>query len=94
MTKKVSKIICRCEEISEDEIVEAIDAGHTTIKSIKRATRAGMGFCQGRTCESLIRDIISSWTGTDKELILPDTARYPVEPLKLNKLAEMPLENE
>ena len=94
MMEKKGKIICRCEEITEEEIVNAIRAGHTTIKSIKRATRAGMGFCQGRTCESLIRDIIASLTGTDKEDILPDTARYPVEPLKLKKLAEMPLENE
>ena len=93
MTKMNSKIICRCEEITEEEIVNAIRAGHTTIKSIKRATRAGMGFCQGRTCESLIRDIIASLTGTDKEDILPDTARYPVEPIKLKRLAEMPLED-
>ena len=92
--EKKGKIICRCEEITEEEIVNAIRAGHTTIKSIKRATRAGMGFCQGRTCESLIRDIIASFTGADKENILPDKARYPVEPLKLIKLAEMPLEKE
>ena len=92
MTEKNSRIICRCEEITEEEIEDAVHAGHITIKSIKRATRAGMGFCQGRTCESLIRDIIASLTGTDKEHILPDTARYPVEPIKLNKLAEMPLE--
>lgn len=94
MNNEKLKIICRCEEITEEEIVNAIHAGHTTIKSIKRATRAGMGFCQGRTCESLIRDIIASLTGTGKEHILPDTARHPVEPIRLKQLAEMPLGKE
>ncbi len=93
MTDEKGTIICRCEEITQEEIVNAILEGHTTIKSIKRATRAGMGFCQGRTCESLIRDIISSVTGTAKEYILPDTARNPVEPIKLIKLAETPLDD-
>ncbi len=94
MNNEKLKIICRCEEITEEEIVNAIQNGHRTIKSIKRATRAGMGFCQGRTCETLIRDIIESKTGIEKKNILPDRARYPVEPIKLKKLAEMPLEND
>jgi NAD(P)H-nitrite reductase large subunit len=87
MVQDKDKIICRCEEITEEEIRNAILAGHTTIKAVKRATRAGMGFCQGRTCGPLIRDIISSMTGNAKENIPSDTVRYPVFPLKLEKLA-------
>jgi hypothetical protein len=38
----IKKIICRCEEITEEEIREAIREGYTTIKAIKIRTRAGM----------------------------------------------------
>jgi glycerol-3-phosphate dehydrogenase len=57
------KIICRCETISEAEIIEAISKGHTTLDGIKFYTRAGMGRCQGGFCTFRIIDIISRITG-------------------------------
>ena len=84
----IKKIICRCEEITEEEIREAIREGYTTIKSIKRRTRAGMGLCQGRTCSTLIRDIIAEMTGDKKEDILPDTVRSPLYPVELGVLGK------
>lgn len=79
-------IICRCEEVTEQEIRDAIREGYTTIKEIKRKTRAGMGLCQGRTCSGLIRNIISEMTGEKKIKIIPDTSRFPVYPVKLKYL--------
>ena len=46
----MSKIICRCEEITEDEIIKSINDGASTVDEVKKFTRAGMGLCQGRTC--------------------------------------------
>ena len=45
--------ICRCEKVSEGEIVDAIhrNCGATTIKGIKRRLRPGFGKCQGTFCE-------------------------------------------
>jgi NAD(P)H-nitrite reductase large subunit len=43
-------LVCRCEEVTEREIIEAIEAGCRTMAEVKRMTRAGMGPCQGRTC--------------------------------------------
>lgn len=45
-------IVCRCEKISEGEIIDAIKRplGATTIDGIKRRTRAGMGRCQAGFC--------------------------------------------
>jgi glycerol-3-phosphate dehydrogenase len=40
-------IVCRCEMVTEGEIVEAIRRGATTLDAIKRRTRVGMGRCQG-----------------------------------------------
>lgn len=84
----IKKIICRCEEITEEEIREAIREGYTTIKAIKRRTRAGMGLCQGRTCSTLIRDIIAEMTQTEKQDILPDTVRSPLYPVELGVLGK------
>ena len=56
-------IVCRCEEISEAEIVEAISHGHTTLDGIKFYTRAQMGRCQGGFCTYRIVKILMRETG-------------------------------
>lgn len=55
------KIICRCETVSEGEIVEAIHRPipATTIDAVKRRLRAGMGRCQGGFCGPRILEIIA-----------------------------------
>ena len=44
---RYGRIGCRCEQISEREIIDAIHAGARTLDGIKFRTRAGMGRCQG-----------------------------------------------
>lgn len=56
-------IVCRCENVSEAEIVAAIKAGHTTLDGIKFFTRAQMGRCQGGFCTYKIINIIMRETG-------------------------------
>lgn len=56
-------VVCRCEEISEAEIVEAIRHGHVTLDGIKFYTRAQMGRCQGGFCTARILRIIMRETG-------------------------------
>jgi glycerol-3-phosphate dehydrogenase len=55
------RIICRCELVTEAEIVEAIrrPAGARTVDAVKRRTRAGMGRCQGGFCTPWITEILS-----------------------------------
>lgn len=54
-------IVCRCEEISEGEIVDAIHSiiPPTTIDGIKRRVRAGMGRCQGGFCQPSVVSILA-----------------------------------
>ena len=54
-----SNIVCRCEKISEAEIIEAVKRGHTTVDGVKFYTRAGMGRCQGGFCSARVLQIIS-----------------------------------
>lgn len=53
------ELICRCEEVSREEIEKAIEDGAVTANEVKRFTRAGMGLCQGRTCRRLVERILS-----------------------------------
>lgn len=64
-----ANIICRCESISEGEIVDAIHrpVGATTIDGVKRRTRAGMGRCQGGFCSPKVTKIISRELGIPME---------------------------
>lgn len=54
-------IICRCETITEGEIVNAIrrPLGARTMDAVKRRVRAGMGRCQGGFCGPKVLEILS-----------------------------------
>ena len=52
-------MICRCENISEAEIAEAVKKGHCTMDGIKFYTRSTMGRCQGGFCAAKIMRILS-----------------------------------
>lgn len=58
-------IICRCETVTEGEIVDAIHGkipAHT-VDAVKRRTRAGMGRCQGGFCGAKVVDILARELG-------------------------------
>ena len=66
---KYGKIICRCEKVTEGEILDAIHApvGARTVDGIKRRCRATAGRCQGGFCLPSIIEILSRELGVDQE---------------------------
>jgi NAD(P)H-nitrite reductase large subunit len=78
------RIICRCEEVTEEEILKAIEDGARTVAGVKRRTRAGMGLCQGKTCGQLVRGILAQSLGKRISEVEPDRTRPPTRPLKLS----------
>lgn len=76
-------IVCRCENISEAEIIEAIRRGHDTLDGIKFFTRAQMGRCQGGFCTGKIINIIMRETGKSYEEV---TKRGPKSPVLRSEL--------
>lgn len=82
----MEKIICRCEEISENEIVAAIKEGATSIRGVKIRTRAGMGTCQGRTCYRNVLSLLQIHKKTQREDIFPNTLRTPFYPITWKEL--------
>jgi glycine/D-amino acid oxidase-like deaminating enzyme len=47
-------VVCRCEEVTAGRLRAEIAAGLTSVPALKKATRAGMGRCQGRFCAATI----------------------------------------
>ena len=60
-------MICRCEMITEGEIIDAINRplGAKSLDGVKRRTRAGMGRCQGGFCSPKVMEIIARERGVD-----------------------------
>lgn len=58
-------VICRCETVTEGEIIDAIrrNPGAKSIDGVKRRTRAGMGRCQGGFCSPRVLEILSRELG-------------------------------
>jgi glycerol-3-phosphate dehydrogenase len=68
------RVICRCETVTEGEIVEAL---HTpippvSVNGVKRRVGAGMGRCQGGFCGPRVQEIIARELGLDPTEVLMD----------------------
>lgn len=81
-------LVCRCEEVTLGDIKEAIKQGARDVTGVKRRVRAGMGLCQGRTCEKLVQQILCQELGITPKETGASTARPPVRPISFGELAE------
>ncbi len=72
-------LICRCENITMGTIRQNIQLGFTSLAGIKKATRAGMGRCQGRICTAVVSDILMALTQKTPEKIGMPLSRAPVK---------------
>lgn len=68
---KYGNLVCKCEKITEQEIIDAIHGptGNDTVKGIKKRARAGSGLCQGGYCEGLVIKIIARETNQELHAI-------------------------
>ncbi len=68
------RVICRCETVTEGEIVDAIrqPVGARTVDGVKRRTRAGMGRCQGGFCGPRVTQILARELGIPVEKVLKE----------------------
>ncbi len=76
---RYGRIICRCESITEGDILDAIHrpVGARTLDGVKRRCRPGMGRCQGGFCgpkvqEILARELHKSW----EDIVLEKKGSY------------------
>ena len=85
MTAKA--MVCRCEDVTLDEVEGAIAKGQRDLESVKRYTGLGTGWCQGKQCVVACARILAEKTGAQPEL--PITARPPLHPIALGALASL-----
>ena len=90
--KEEERYICRCEEVSEKEIREAIRAGARSVIEVKRWTRAGMGICQGRSCRRLVERILAEELHLKPEEVEISSFRQPVRPVSIQSMDESTIE--
>jgi NAD(P)H-nitrite reductase large subunit len=86
VTDANSIMLCRCYEVSQAAIDEAIADGAVTVNDVKRMTRAGMGLCQGIYCMPQISALLHEATGAPMSMIAPMTARPPARLITLGDL--------
>lgn len=62
------QIICRCEQVTEGEIIDAIrrPLGARSLDGVKRRTRAGMGRCQAGFCSPRVMEILARELGVSQ----------------------------
>ena len=80
---------CLCERVPAAEVRRLIRSGVTDINQIKAITRAGMGACGGKSCDTLIRSIFRQ-EGVDPGKIVPGTKRPLFVEVPLGTLAGAP----
>ncbi len=84
------RLTCRCREVSEADVLQAVRDGARSVRGAKVRTRATTGLCQGETCGPIIESVLRRELG---EGFLPDDrpARGPVRALPLGVLAGSPI---
>ena len=67
-------IVCKCEKVSEAEIVDAIhrNAGARSVKGVKKRVGAGFGRCQAGFCQPVVVSILARELGIPKDQVLYD----------------------
>ena len=83
-------IVCRCEEITATDILDAVAIGATGPNQLKAYRRTGMGPCQGRLCGLTVTELMAQARGKSPQEIGYYRLRAPVKPITLAELAAVP----
>ena len=81
-------ILCRCEDVSLEDVHNCLEEGYTTFEDLKRILRVGMGACQGNTCGLLVQREIAKYLNVPLKEVKTHTARPLIEGVKLKSIAE------
>lgn len=77
-------LICRCEEVTVNEVRQAVVDGATTVNAIKNLTRTGMGRCQARMCGNLVMHVAARELGKREDEVGFFYPHPPVLPVPLD----------
>jgi NADPH-dependent 2,4-dienoyl-CoA reductase/sulfur reductase-like enzyme len=83
-------IVCRCEEVSAQSVVDAIRLGCHGPNQLKSYLRCGMGPCQGRYCGLTVTELFARERGISPSQVGYYRLRFPIKPIALGEIADMP----
>jgi len=83
-------IVCRCEEVTADQVRQTVKLGCTGPNQMKSFLRCGMGPCQGRFCGLTVSELIAEEQGMHPKDVGYYRLRFPTKPLTLGELAALP----
>ncbi|HEY4185032.1 MAG TPA: (2Fe-2S)-binding protein [Polyangia bacterium] len=83
-------ILCRCEDVTAEDVAHAVAAGFQTIEEVKRYTGFGTGPCQGKECLVPVSLAVARASGREAATLRPFTARSPLSPIELKFFAAPP----
>ena len=86
-------VVCRCEEVTRGAI-DAAAAGTADLNVVKSLTRAGMGLCQGKSCQRQVAATIAARHGIPLASVPMATPRFPVRPVPMGAIADPSIEDE
>jgi len=81
------RFLCRCEDITVDECVEAIQGGYPCFEDLKRFLGVGTGPCQGKSCVQAAMHLIADHRAIPVDQVDIMTFRPPVRPIAFATLA-------
>ena len=81
------KFVCICEDVTEKDILDAIEEGFDDVQSLKRYSTVSMGPCQGKMCLKAYLGICADATGRSAQDTGSTTLRPPVQPVPMGALA-------
>ena len=83
-------IVCRCEEITAQQIADTVALGCPGPNQMKVFLRCGMGPCQGRLCGLTVTELIAKGRGVSPQDVGYYRLRPPVKPITVGELAALP----
>jgi NADPH-dependent 2,4-dienoyl-CoA reductase/sulfur reductase-like enzyme len=84
-------IVCRCEEVTAQQVRDTAALGCEGPNQMKAFLRCGMGPCQGRLCGLTVTELIASHRDVSPEEVGYYRLRPPVKPISLGELASLPI---
>lgn len=82
-------IVCRCEEITVEEVRQVVTSGCIGPNQLKSFSRCGMGPCQGRFCGLTVSELIATLLNKPVDNVGYYRIRPPIKPLRLQELANL-----
>lgn len=86
MMNKKDIIMCRCEDVTLEDLHQKMDEGYHTFEDLKRLLRIGMGPCQANTCGIIIQKEIAKYLNKKIETIDTHHHRPMIQGISLEKI--------